>query len=96
MRLHHLTDKLSKRLDLVESRLMDVEKVTKSVVADQDTMKRSLAEHEEWMQSLDTKLESARTAVDVLRKEVQSTSTRRLGYVGLIMVCIFIFFGVFR
>lgn len=83
-------DALSKRMEMVELRLLDVEKTTKVVVADQDAMRRSLAEHEEWMRSLDTKLESARAAVDVLKSEVQAMSMPRLAGFGFVLGCIFI------
>lgn len=81
---------ISKRLDQFEARVADLERNTATLATDQDAIRRRLVEHDEWMRSFDTKLESAHVAVDSLRLEVRATSWRRLAGFGLVLACVFI------
>lgn len=80
------------RLRDIESRLDKMEIATTKISMDHHELKRSVAEHDEWMRKFETKLESAKVGLDSVRKEMRASSFERLAWLGTALTTIFIFF----
>lgn len=92
--LAHTLSDVETRLKAVEAGLAVVHQTTQIMSKEQETIRRSVAEHDEWMRKFETKLDTARDAVDTIRQEMRSSSRERLMMLGFGLFVVFLVFAL--